>query len=74
MHNDIFLADIIGYDWLKFSWIYTSKMKSWLGHWSYSDLMLAFSFLKWHISNSFEELTALFVLIPFQSCDLDWAR
>jgi len=27
LHNDIFLTDIIGCDWLKFSEIYTPKMK-----------------------------------------------
>ena len=26
LHSDIFLTDIMGYDWLKFSQIYTPKM------------------------------------------------
>jgi len=30
LHNDNFLADIIGYDRLKFNEIYTTKMKSWV--------------------------------------------
>jgi len=32
LHNDIFLSDIIGYDPLKFSQLYTPKMKSWVRH------------------------------------------
>jgi len=33
LHNDIFLTDIIGYDRLNFSKIYTPKMKSCVRHW-----------------------------------------
>ena len=29
LHNDIFLSDIMGYDQLKFSYIYAPKIKSW---------------------------------------------
>jgi len=38
LHNDNFLTDIIGYDRLKLSSIYTPKMKSWERHWMYCIL------------------------------------
>jgi len=32
-HDDIFLADIMGYDRLEFTSIYALKIKSWARHW-----------------------------------------